>query len=261
MLRNVKDLFGYAVRAEDDEIGSVDDCYFDDQTWDVRYVVVDTGSWLTSRKVLVSPQAIGQPDWYSRSIPVSLTRDDVKNSPDIDTERPVSRQQEAAYFRHYGWTPYWGTAGVMTPAGALMGPPAINPAPVAPTQAADAWTSADSMPESQGGDPHLRSTREVTGYRIHALDDEIGHVDDLILDTDHWAYRYLVVDTRNWLPGKKVLVPPTWVESIDFQDRSVRVDVEKARIAGAPEFDPSEAVNRAYEERLYDYYGRPVYWR
>ncbi|MBK9166200.1 MAG: PRC-barrel domain-containing protein [Bryobacterales bacterium] len=110
------------------------------------------------------------------------------------------------------------------------------------------------------GDPHLRSVREVSGYRIRAADGEIGRVADFIVDTDGWAIRYLVVDTRNWLPGRKVLVAPRWVQSIDWGDRLVHVRLHREDIKNSPEFDPNEPVNREYEARLYDYYGRPRYW-
>jgi hypothetical protein len=114
--------------------------------------------------------------------------------------------------------------------------------------------------EEQDRDPHLRSTKEVIGYHIQAVDGEIGHVEDLIVDDEEWFLRYLVVDTRNWLPGKAVLVAPGWAKRVDWVKRKVHVDLPQEAIRDSPEFDPSRPVNREYEVRLYDYYGRPHYW-
>ena len=104
MLRNVKDLRGYAIRATDGVIGHVDDFYFDDEAWAIRYLVVETGRWLPDRQVLISPISIGHPDWSAQLLPVSLTKAQVKGSPDIDTKKPVSRQREATYHRLL-WVP------------------------------------------------------------------------------------------------------------------------------------------------------------
>ena len=107
-----------------------------------------------------------------------------------------------------------------------------------------------------GGD----STKEVSGYHIHAFDGSIGHVDDFIVDDESWVIRFLVVDTKNWLPGRKVLIAPLWVDAIDWESRQVRVDMTMEAVKNAPEFDPEAPINREYEERLYDYHGRPKYW-
>jgi hypothetical protein len=114
--------------------------------------------------------------------------------------------------------------------------------------------------EERHSDPHLRSTREVIGYHIQARDGEIGHVDDLIVDDELWYLRYLVIDTRNWLPGRKVLVAPAWAEQVSWIERKVYIDLKRETIKNSPEFDPSMPVNREYEVQLYDYYGRPRYW-
>ncbi len=111
-LRTVKDLRGYAIRATDGVIGKVDDLYFDDEDWAIRYLVVDTGGWLSGRKVLISPIAIGQPDWLDGVLPVALTKAKVEHAPDIDTRKPVSRQHEAVYLGYYGYPFYWGGAGM-----------------------------------------------------------------------------------------------------------------------------------------------------
>lgn len=248
MLRSTNKILGYRLDAMDGELGKVKDWYFDDEAWTIRYVVVDTGSWLSSRKVLISPQALGEPDWSAGSIPVALSKQQVEDSPGIDLDMPVSRQHEEYLSKYYGWPPYWMPSGVTAGIGT----------PVAMTHEA---AVAQSEPSEPQGDPNLRSIREVMGYHIEAADGEIGHVEDFITDSSyHWVLRYMVIDTRNWLPGKKVLVSPGWVDEISWSDGEVRVSHNRQAIKDAPEFDPAAPVNREYEGRLYDYYGVPRYW-
>jgi hypothetical protein len=240
MLRSTNDLKGYRMRALDDHIGSASDLYFDDQSWAVRYLVVDTGKWLPGRLVLISPIALGQPDWKAQDIPVSLTRKQIEGSPGIQKDEPVTSQKQTALYDYYRWPTFW-PHGLEPPI--LYGP-------------------ADTKePETQSeGNPHLRSANEVTGYHIEARDGSIGHVEDLIIDDDAWEIRYIIVDTRNWLPGKKVIVAPQWIEQVVWAQAKVHVNLTKEAVEHAPEYDPSQPVNREYEVRLYDYYGRPHYW-
>ena len=248
MLRSLKILLGETVVATDADIGKVHDFYFHDDTWIVRYLVVDTGHWLQGRKVLIKPSALEKPDWDALVFPVPLTREQVEKSPDIDTDKPVSRQQEVDLHNHYGWPFYWIEPGP----GAW--PPFVSAGPVPPARkTSDAATK-------EKADPHLRSVREVTRYRIHASDGEMGHVEDFIADDALWVIRYMVVHTANWLPAKKVLISPQWLEQIRHLERKVDVTLTQDRILYCPEFYPDAPVNRQYEERLYDYYGRPRYW-
>ncbi len=242
MLRSVQSMRHYALGAKDDEVGTVHDFLFDSETWKVRYLVADTGKWLPGRKVLIAATAVDKPNWEAQLIPIELTKEQVRNSPDIEVDKPVSRQKEIELHKYYGWIPYWGAGyGGVAPA-----PP---PQPI--TEPAE--TEAK-------GDPNLRSCREVKGYHLHATEGEIGHVDDFIVDDEGWSVRYLVVDTRNWLPGKDVLISPQWVGQISWEQREVYVDLTKETVKHSPTYDPSAPVNREYETRLYDYYGRPKYW-
>ncbi|MGE3649333.1 MAG: PRC-barrel domain containing protein, partial [Reyranellaceae bacterium] len=196
MLLRFDHLRGYSLRATDGSLGSVTDLLFDDQSWTVRWLVVDT-AWLFGRRVLLAPEALGQPDDAARELPVNLTKDRIKNAPDVDTEKPVSRQHETSLYAYYGWAPYWGVGGWAAP---------ILPAPGVPYPAAGGAPGAASREAAElqaaQHDSHLRSGREVTGYHIRATDDSVGHVQDLLIDTDAWAIRYVLVDTRNWLPGR-----------------------------------------------------------
>lgn len=250
MLRSMEELEGYVLEATDGEIGRCKDFLFDDQRWVVRYMLADTGKWLPGRKVLISPISLGEPDWESRRFSVKLTRDQVETSPGIEHHEPVSRQYEAELFSHLGYLPYWGGTSVWGPSSV---PESLR------TMEVEAGSGVRVVIEPKG-DPHLRSLDEVTGYRIDAVDDEVGHVEDFIVDDDDWVIRYMVVDTRNWLPGRKVIVPPQWIEGFDWQKKLAHVDLTREQIENSPEFEAGAPVNREYEARLYDYYGRPVYW-
>ena len=247
MLRSLQSVEGLPVHATDGDIGKVHDFFFHDDTWLIRYLVVSTGHWLSGRKVLVSPQVVGAPSWEAHQVPVRLTREQVRASPDIDADKPVSRQQEVDLYQHYGWPAYWVDPG--------FGPwPSIMPVTQIPSPA---------PPEPERAKPrdrHLRSARRVRGYHLNARDGEIGHLEDFLVEVGLWVLRYLVVDTRNWWPGKQVLVSPQWLWDISEWERGVHVDLTRETIRSGPEFDRSVPVSREYEEQLYRYYGRSGYW-
>ncbi|HET6520202.1 MAG TPA: PRC-barrel domain-containing protein [Geminicoccaceae bacterium] len=255
MLWSVYDTRDYQIRATDGLIGTVSDVLFEDQTSTIRYIVVDTGGWLTGRRVLIAPAAFGEPDRIGRIWPVSLTREKVKNSPEISTDQPVSRQQEAALHTYYDWAPYWGA-----PMAAGMAPYAYGVAPYwgHPERAPSARPEAP--PEEPQGDPHLRSANEVIGYYIEARDGDIGHVEDLLAETASWVIRYVVVDTRNWWPGKRVLVSTQWMSRVDWAEQKVWIELTRDEIKAGPEYRGLGGVDRLYEERLHQHYGRTGYW-
>jgi uncharacterized protein YrrD len=229
MLQSVRNVTDCRILASDGEIGRVSDVYFDDEKWVVRYLIVDTGNWLRDRRVLISPHAVRLIDVAARAIAVTLSREQVKNSPDMDTRQPVSRQQEAEYYRYYGYRPYWGVATYWAwgafPIVAPVGDPAEEEAEA--VQAAERST-----------DSHLRSTQEVLGYHIAATDDSIGHAEDLLFDEETWAVRYLVVDTRNWWPGKHVLVGTDLLGEVNWLQRSLQVDLSRESVKSSPPYDP-----------------------
>jgi hypothetical protein len=257
-LRSMNELRGYAIHAIDSEIGAVDQFLFDDEQWTIRYLVVTTGGWLTGRLVLISPIALGTVDWKARTLDIALTSEQIEHSPDITTDQPVSRQKEEEYFRYYGYPPYWVGPGLWGPglypgqlASVTAGGPTVN------ELATERQFERDA---AEPGDPHLRSTQEVTGYAIQARDGAIGHVEDFLLDDDTWAIRYMVVDTRNWWPGKQVLVAPQWITEVSWTQSAVTVDLSRDSIKRSPEYDPATMINRDYETRLYRHYSRPGYW-
>lgn len=253
MLRSVTHLQGVTIQATDGEIGKVDQFYFDDETWAIRYLVVNTSRWLAGRLVLVSPIALAQRDWESKRLDVALTKQQIEDSPPIDTHKPVSRQHEAVYLGYYGYPYYWGGPNLWGltsyPAGLAVQREAVTEAEASAARAG-----------KESADSHLRSTNEVTGYHIEATDGEIGHVRDFIVDDETWAIRYLEVDTRNWWPGKKVLVSPAWIDNVSWPDSKVYVDLSRETIQNGPEYIDLMTVTREYEMRLYDYYARSPYW-
>jgi hypothetical protein len=250
MLRSIKEVIGYRILASDGDIGHVHDFFFDDEIWAIRYIVVDTGTLLPGRKILLVPSAVEQPEWIAHTLPVKLNKEQVKNSPEIDTDKPVSRQAEIELHKYYNWVPYWG----VPPQGV------VPPAPPKEEEEVREENKKKRVLEGERVDPHLRSLKEVTGYHIQAPDGEIGHVEEFIANDSNWFICYMVVDTRNWLPGRKVLISPDWIERVSWANSKVYVDLPRELIKNGPEYDPAEPVNRQYEERLYDYYGRPKYW-
>jgi len=263
MLRSTKDLQDYSIDAIDGTIGKVSDLYFDDDAWVVRYLVVDTGSWLSSRRVLVSLISVGTPDGALKSIPVVISKEQVRHSPDIDTDKPVSRQHEIHYLGYYGYPPYWDGIG--------MWGGGLEPFAMQPGYLMDNLNSSERLAEQEAyaqaerarhrnDDPHLRSCKAVSGYHIKAKDGEIGHVEDFLIDDRTWALRYIVVNTSNWWLGHKVLIAPQWIKAVHWSDESVLVDLNRATIQDAPAFESTAALNRAHEIGLYHHYGRTGYW-
>ncbi len=249
MLRSLRDLEQYAVTASDGDVGHVANFLFDDERWTVRYLVVETEGYLDGREVLISPIAFREVTWSEHRFHLALTVDRIKHSPRVDSHKPVSRQHEHAYHRYYQYPAYWGYTGAWG-VGAYPGLLAAN---------ALSAESADHHDESVD-DVHLRSVREVHGYHVQGSDDGVGHVHDFIVDDETWAVRYLVIDTSNWWHGKKVLMSPAWVDAINWPERKVHIAMTRKELKASPEWSDAAAVNRAFEQRLYDYYGRPVYW-
>ena len=250
MENSVKKISGFAIGATDGEIGKITEFYFDDETWTIRYAVVKTGGWLSGRKVLISPRVLQSADWENKVFPATLTRDQVEHSPDIDTEKTVSRQQEIELYEHYAW-PYYSAAG----AGFYdeMGVPTLTDYLIPMNLA-----NVEDKQKEASGDPHLRGTREVTGYQIHASDGKIGEVEDFIIDDHSWMIRYLVVDTGNWFPGKKVILAPEWITAVKWEDLSVYVDISMEAVKNSPEYDPSAKLQQEYTHKLHAHYGKNI---
>ncbi len=214
MIQSVLELKGFKIHAIDGDLGHLDEFYFDDYSWTIRYLVVQTGTWLSDRRVLISPKSIRETEWPSRRILMALTQNQIRKSPDIYTDRPVSRQNEIDLHQYYGWDYYWVSPGV--------------------------WEYNYRTDEAK--DPHLRSTKEVIGYQILARDGEIGHSCDFLLDDETWKIQYMLVDTTNWWFGKRIIVSPSKIKSIIWTENEISVDLDRETIRSRPEYDPEKSI-------------------
>jgi len=254
MLRGISTLKGLAVSAIDGEIGSVYDVYFDAQHWTVRYFVIDTGTWLSGRRVLISPMSLhNRADVVGDRLSVGLSKAQIEHAPGWDTDKPVSRQHEIAYSRYYDYPYYWTGP-------ARWGGGWVPFTGVAPVPHLDPIEEEILARERERADSHLHSARDVIGYYVQAADDDVGHVEDFLVDDGTWAIRYIVVDTRNWLPGRKVVLSPRWIKAVSWDDSRVYVDLLRREVETAPEYDSDRPLERALESRLYEHYRRPTYW-
>ena len=245
MLSKAKTLKGYKMDSLDGEIGKVKEFYFDDRHWTIRYLVADTGNWLTGRQVLISPYALGAVVREEQHITIDLTKKQIEDSPSLNSDKPVSRQFEEAYYGYYGLPVYWG------------GPYMWGAYPYV-VRDREKWK--EFTQGEKAWDPHLRSTYDVSGHHIQALDGELGHVQDFIIDDETWAIRYLIVDTHNWWPGKKVLVSPQWIERVSWGESKVFVNLSRETIKQSPEYTEESLLTRDYEIGLHRHYNRQGYW-
>jgi len=246
------------VVAADGKLDTVHDFYFSDDSWRIRYFVVDLGKLLPGRRVLLAPASIREKNWNHRKVEFRLTQEQIKEAPQYDEHKPISRQFEIELADYFDWPRYW-TGGVYAPGPSTAVPP-VGESKGTSQEEMDLPTR-EKFGRSPEHEPNLRSGKQVLGYHIEATDGEIGHVDDFIVDDETWLVRYMVVDTRNWLPGRKVLLSPDWAASIRWPGRKVAMTMTREEIENSPPFDPHEPVNRQYEEQLLDYYGRVKYWQ
>ncbi|MDP2738599.1 MAG: PRC-barrel domain-containing protein [Pseudorhodobacter sp.] len=225
MLIKATDTTGYDVQASDGTLGTVSDLLFDDASWTVRWLVVETGNWWADHRVLIPASAFGHPDTTARTFPVNLTMAQVKGSPDVDTHRPVSRQFESSAYDYYGFSPYWGTDLYMG-GFAYWG----GTVPMAPSLETERREDEIARMQRQNDDPNLRSVAEISGYHIHATDGEIGHLSDVLIEESDWTLRYLIVNTSNWWQGKEVLISPRSTESIRWTEHLIYLGVNRDRV-------------------------------
>lgn len=236
-LQSVETLFDFAIAAKDGDIGRVKDIYFDDHEWTVRHLVVDTGGWLLGRKVLIPPNAVEKIDRNEKKVFVSLAKQQVQNSPDIDTDVPVGRQHEKVLSDYYGYPYYWNGPYLW---GYAMLPGLIEGSTSQPPLWQDPERQSLQRKEQEraNANPQLRSAREVIGYDIHASDDTFGHLEDLLFDEGNWRIELLAVDTRDWWPGKNVLISPACIERISWDDKNIIVNITREQVEHSPEYDP-----------------------
>lgn len=242
MLLSLGELQRYRVHAIDGDVGEVVDFFFQRALWTVRWLVVRAGE----RAVVISPVCVWRTDCQDLVVEVDLSRERLAQAPGLDPERPLSRQEEIQQHQRFGWPFYWGAGGRWGPFpyATLLG----------------ALPLSDTPPDEPAESGHLRRAKELSGCRIIASDGEVGHLDDFIVEDDSWVLRYLVADLLEPPPAKKVLLPTEWIDSLRPAERALQLRLSRRAIEESPAWNPSEPVNRAFETRLYDYYGRPVYW-
>ncbi len=267
MLRSLKSLEGYSISATDGVVGQVRDFYFDDDAWVIRYLVVETDGWHSNRRVLISPLSLGRPDWSKQCFPAALTQAQVRSSPDIDTEKPVSRQQEMGYLGYYGYGNYWGGSGLW--GGAIYPDMLLAGLDRLPDGDAEGGHSPGSRrvigtprygSQHRHQDPHLRSGNAVMRYYVHASDGDIGHVEGILIDERSWAIHYAIVNTSNWWMGHQVLIAPEWIDDIDWAESKLVVDLTRRSVKDAPRYDPELPFTLEREKLLHGYYGHNGYW-
>ena len=242
MLRSIYNLIGFTIGATDGEMGKVKNFYFDDETWEIRYLIVETGGWLSGRKVLISPVALKTPFWDAESFPVNLSKEQVKNSPDVNTDKPVSRQQEHDLHSHYSW-PYNDKPNIADTAAGMIGE---LPALTIPSEEKRDEGSPGTITNN---DPHLRSFKEVVGYKIFSFGDKVGRVDDFLVDKN-WNIPYMVIETGKWHPGKRILTSTKNIEKIEWKDSSVFINEKLESLRNANEYDYTQLTVRGFEQSL-----------
>lgn len=243
MLRSTKEIQGFTILASDGPMGSIDEFFFDDQSWVIRYAVVNTGIWLFGRKVLLTPSSFNHLDSKNQCLPVKLSKDQVMGSPDIDTDQPVSRQQEQSLHHYFGWMPYWDIEAL----GAV-------PSPIARKE------ETIHIEQKSNQNAHLRRTNEVFGYAMQTENGVIGVLTDFILDDRLWLIRYAVVEIKNLLSIKRVLLSRDWIQKISWEEKKISLGLDREFVKNSPEFDSDKDISREFETLLYDYYGRSKYW-
>ena len=238
MLQSVNELHSFTIHAHDGEIGAIQDVLWDDAHWTIRYLVVDTGKWLPGRSVLLSPAAARFVDWLERRIPVNLSCQQVKDSPNAETDQPVSRQHETDLAAYYGWPAYWTAASFN-----------FEPLLIVPPTGGDERSALKS-------DPHLRSAREVRRCQIDAVGGEIGCVSDFVFDDETWRIVFLVADAGHWLHKRLLLLKPEWITEVNWHQRRIVVNLTRESLKNSPPFSPRFPIPREYAERLAKHYRR-----
>lgn len=240
MLHVIKDIENFKLVNEKQELGFIKDFYIDDLSWITRYIVIDTGNWLTGKKVLISPFSLKKPNFIDKVIYTDLTKEEIENSPSISDEEPVSRQHEINLNKYYGWPAYWSMTTSMQ--GILE----------------DVRREIKEKEESKNKDPHLRSIRELRNYNVEAVDGDVGVVDSFIIDDENWIIKYIVLDTRKWLHwmpgGKYFLIAPEWTKKIEWNNSKIVVDLDKETIEKGPEFKSAAEIDEQFENRVYACY-------
>jgi hypothetical protein len=226
MQRSLKQLYGCKLGATDGEIGDVKDFYFEDQTWKIRFLVADTGTWLPGRQVLLSPHAFGPLQQDGRLLPVNLTRKQIEGSPSNESHKTVSRQYEEEYYRYYGWPCYRQGGGMLGASGT----------PIVEQPASQLWSEPPIVGSLPAGvkDAHLRSAQAVNGYHLQATDGIFGFICDFLMDDQSWVIDQLIIKIGHRFSGKEVQIPTDRVDRISYEQSTVYVSLTGAAVEQSP---------------------------
>lgn len=241
MKRSITSIIGYSIKAIDGEIGKIKEFFFDDETWTVRFVIVKTGNWLTGSRVFISPEALIASDWDDENFKVNLTREQIRNSPEIDIAKPFSRQQEIRIFDYYELNSY-GSCGIIAREIKKTG-----------KNGSDKEEASSATLKSYGNNL-LHSTRKVIGYTISAVDGVIGKIDDFIFNDRNWKLDFMVVDNVDWNPDEKVIISPKRIKEIKWESSAVTVNTMVDLVKDSPEYDPNLPIGEVYEADLDNHY-------
>lgn len=250
MLNKVKDLMNYKLHCLDGEIGKVKDFYFEDKTWTIQYLIVNTGNWLIGRQVLISPDAITSMNKEEECFYINLTKSQIEKSPILDSDKPVSKQFLNEYREYFQYPMYPIGIGYGGAWNTLMFIPNEN----------DKEKSLKDIEEENDWNPHLRSINTLCGYEVKALDDEIGHVDDFLIDVETWWINYLEINTKNWLPGRTFIISPKWIDYIKCDETRVYVNLNSDEIKESPEYTSESLLDGDFEKLLHEHYNREGNW-
>lgn len=259
MLRSIIDLEDYRLQTAAGNIGRLKDFTFDDKAWVIRYLVVDIGAWPKKHLVLISPIALGAPNWLAKTIPVLLSKSQIQNSPPFDPQKPITKQHEIEHLSYYNYPYYWGGPSLWgkdiypnrfsTGSGGFNAPPFELRVPEPP-----------DMEDETHAEHELHGGFDTMGIRVTSGDVDIGLVKDLLIDEDSWAIRYMVVNTGDWWPNQQVLIAPQWIGALNWVSKTISIQMSQAEVKTAPHCDPSVTIDRDLELALHAHYRQPGYW-
>lgn len=245
MLHNTSTISGSAVSAVDGSIGHVEDTLFHDETWNVRYFVIDTGPWILGRRLLCSAGYAERFDDRDGRLRIDLTRDQVEASPELEADLPVSELKRREFTKYKKGPVYWSQSGVRKEAHPPGAMPAVH----------EESEEEKQQVERELYGKHLRSAGEVTGYTVEASDKPLGSVVGLLVDDDDWSLRYIAVEAEGSGQRKMQIYSPDWVETIRWIEQSIHIKFAHDVATNAPPLEDDAMVSRDYEKKLYDYYG------
>lgn len=224
----LKSLLKYDINTSDSSVRSCHDFLFEDGSWVIRYLAMDTRKWLPGRQVLISPISIRKIDPLKKNIRLDLTKKQIKGAPSLESDPPVSRQYKFDYNRYYSWSGYWIGAKLW----GLKAHPKAHP------KALKNDTIIENSKKERSSVASLRSVKEVSGYQVNVRDDTFGQIQDFLINTESWYISYLVIDAGDSIPGAaSIIVAPNWVDEISWVENIVSIRMTREQIESSPQIE------------------------